>query len=95
MKEYRYRGFKEPIQVNNDIITYRGKEIEKFYYGYDAKGCPQWSYKDLMKSHYINEMKRIDREIEAEEYKEAHKEEFENLMTADESIEYFFNMVNE
>ena len=40
-------------------------------------------------------MERIDEKIRQEEYREAHKEEFENLETVEESLEYFFNMIGD
>ena len=39
------------------------------------------------------EMNRIDEEIKREEYRKAHPEEFENLETAEESLQCFFDMI--
>ena len=95
MKQYQYRGFENPIIVDDDgKATYRGHEIEKYYHGYKTVGIGSgFSYNQLAKSYYIREMERIDERIRQEEYKEAHKEEFENLETVEESLEYFFNMI--
>lgn len=95
MKEYKYHGFDEPIIVDdNGKITYRNREVEKYFHGYKAVGIGSgFSYNQLAKAHYIEEMQRIDKEIEREEYKKAHPEEFENLETAEDSIQYFFDMI--
>ena len=95
MKQYQYRGFENPIIIDDDgKATYRGHEIEKYYYGYKTVGIGSgFSYNQLAKSYYIREMERIDERIRQEEYKEAHKEEFENLETVEESLEYFFDMI--
>ena len=95
MKQYQYRGFENPIIVDDDgRATYRGHEIEKYYHDYKTVGVGSgFSYNQLAKSHYVREMERIDERIRQEEYKEAHKEEFENLETVEESLEYFFNMI--
>jgi hypothetical protein len=95
MREFKYKGFNEPIIVDdNENITYRGREVEKYYHGYKAVGMSSgFSVTQLTKAHYISEMKRIDNEIEIEIYREAHKEEFENLISADECIDYFLSMV--
>ena len=95
MKEYKYRGFNEPIRVDeNGNTTYRGYEVEKYFHGYQAKGMASgFSASQLAKVHYIEEMKRIDKQIAEEEYRKAHPEEFENLETAEESIQYFFDMI--
>ena len=35
MKQYKYRGFENPIIVDDDgKATYRGHEIEKYYHDY-------------------------------------------------------------
>ena len=96
MKEYKYKGFNEPIIVDdNGDITYRGREVEKYFHCYEAVGVGSgFSISQLTKSHYISEMKRIDNKIKQEEYKEEHKEEFENLINADECIDYFLSMIN-
>ena len=95
MKEYKYRGYDEPIIVDDDgNATYRGHKVEKYFHGYKIVGIGSgFSYNQLAKSHYIKEMNRIDKEIKIEEYREAHKEEFENLETVEESLEYFFDMI--
>ena len=95
MKQYKYRDFENPIIVDDDgKATYRGHEIEKYYHGYKTVGIGSgFSYNQLAKSHYIREMERIDERIRQEEYREAHKEEFENLETVEESLEYFFDMI--
>ena len=95
MKKYKYRGFENPIIVTDDgKATYRGYEIEKYYHDYKTVGIGSgFSYNQLAKSHYIREMERIDERIRQEEYREAHKEEFENLETVEESLEYFFDMI--
>ena len=95
MKEYKYRGFNEPIIVDDDgNATYRGHEIEKYYHGYKTVGVGSgFSYNQLAKSHYIKEMNRIDEAIRQKKYRESHKEEFENLETVEESLEYFFDMI--
>ena len=95
MKEYKYRGYDEPIKVDdNGNATYRGHEVEKYFHGYKTVGVGSgFSYNQLAKSHYIREMERIDERIRQEEYREAHKEEFENLETVEESLEYFFDMI--
>ena len=95
MKQYKYRDFENPIIVDNDgKTTYRGHEIEKYYHDYKTVGVGSgFSYNQLAKSHYVREMERIDEKIRQEEYREAHKEEFENLETVEESLEYFFDMI--
>ena len=94
MKEYRYKGFSEPIKVNeNGESVYRGHKVEKYFHGYNAVGMASgFSASQLSKSHYIEEMKRIDENILREEYKANHPEEYEKLETADKSMEFFFNM---
>lgn len=96
MKEYKYRGYDEPIKVDeNGNASYRGYEVEKYFHGYQSKGMASgFSASQLAKVHYIEEMKRIDRQIAEETYKKEHPEEFENLETAEESINYFLEMVN-
>ena len=95
MKQYKYRGFENPIIVDDDgKATYRGHEIEKYYHSYKTVGIGSgFSYNQLAKSHYIREMERIDEKIRQEKYREEHKEEFENLETVEESLEYFFDMI--
>ena len=95
MKEYKYRGYDEPIIVDDDgNATYRGHKVEKYFQGYKTVGVGSgFSYNQLAKSHYVREMERIDEKIRQEEYREAHKEEFENLETVEESLEYFFDMI--
>ena len=95
MKQYKYRGFENPIIVDDGgKATYRGHEIEKYCHGYKTVGIGSgFSYNQLAKSHYIREMERIDERIRQEEYREAHKEEFESLETVEESLEYFFDMI--
>lgn len=95
MKEYKYKGFNEPIRVDESgNATYRGREVEKYFHGYQSKGMASgFSVSQLAKAHYIEEMKRIDRQMSEEEYKKAHSEEFKNLETAEESLQYFFNMI--
>lgn len=97
MKEYKYRGFDESIKVDdNGNATYRGHEVEKYFHGYKPVGMASgFSVSELAKAHYISEMNRIDEAIRQEEYREAHKEEFENLETAEESLQYFFEMFNQ
>lgn len=97
MKEYKYKGFDEPIKVDeNGKAIYRGREVEKYVHGYNSVGMASgFSITQLSKAHYIEEMKRIDEEIRKEEYRKTHKEEFEKLETAEESLKYFFDMVNE
>lgn len=97
MREYKYKNFIEPIKIDdNGNITYRGYEVEKYFHGYKPVGIGSgFSYSQLMKSHYIEEMKKIDEEIRAKEYKKAHQEEFDNLGNAEESLNYFFEMINE
>lgn len=95
MKEYKYRGYDEPIKVDdNGNATYRGHEVEKYFHGYKTVGVGSgFSYNQLAKAHYIEEMDRIDEKIKREEYKKAHPEEFENLETAEESLQCFFDMI--
>jgi len=97
MKEYNYKGFDEPIKVDdNGNITYRGHKVEKYFHGYKAVGMGNgFSYKQLAKAHYITEMQRIDEEIKREEYRKIHQEEFKNLETAEESLQYFFDMISQ
>ena len=99
MKEYKYRGYDEAIKVDdNGNTTYRGREVEKYYHGvgdYNGTSASGFSIRQLSKQHYVSEMNRIDREIEREEYRKVHPEEFENLTTVDEDLDYFFNMINE
>ena len=97
MKEYKYRGYECPIIVDdNGNITYRGREVEKYVYGYKAVGMASgFSYKTLAKQHYIREMDKIDNAIRMEEYRKEHKEEFDNLTTVEEDIEWFLNMMEE
>ena len=52
-----------------------------------------FSVSQLAKAHYIEEMQRIDEKIRQEEYRKAHPEGFKNLETAEESMQYFFNMI--
>ena len=94
-KEYKYRGFDEPIKVDEKgNATYRGREVEKYFHGYKTVGMASgFSYTQLAKAHYIEEMQRIDEDIRQEEYRKKHQEEFENLETAEESLKYFFDMV--
>lgn len=95
MKEYNYRGYDEPIKVDdNGNATYRGYEVEKYFHGYKVVGMASgFSVSQLAKAHYVKEMQRIDEEIRQEEYRKAHPEEFENLETAEESLQYFFDMI--
>ena len=97
MKEYKYRGFDEPIKVDkNGNATYRGHEIEKYFHGYNVAGMASgFSVSQLAKAHYIQEMQRIDEEIKQEEYRKNHPEEFEKLETAEESLQYFFDMISQ
>lgn len=97
MKQYKYRGYENPIIVHDDgKITYRDREIEKYYHGYKTIGVASgFSYNQLAKQHYISEMNRIDETIRQEEYREAHKEEFENLPTVQEDLDWFFKMMEE
>ena len=97
MKEYKYRGYKEPIIVNDDgIITYKDMEVERYYHGYKTIGMASgFSYNQLSKQHYISEMNRIDEQIRREEYRKEHQEEFDSLTTADEDLDYFFKMLEE
>lgn len=97
MKEFLYRGFSEPIKVDDDgNATYRGRMVENYYHGYKAVGIGSgFSYNNLLKQHYIGEMNRIDHVIEIEEYREEHKEEFEELTTVDEDLDWFFEMINQ
>lgn len=71
MKEYKYRGFNEPIKVDeNGNATYRGYEVEKYFHGYQSKGMASgFSASQLAKAHYIEEMKRIDKQIVEETYR--------------------------
>lgn len=95
MKEYKYKGFESPIIVDDSgNASYRGKEVEKYFHGYQSKGIGSgFSASQLAKAHYIEEMNRIDRQIAEGTYRKAHPEEFENLETAEESIQYFFDMI--
>lgn len=97
MKEYKYKGFSEPIKVDNrGNVTYRGYEVEKYFHGYNVVGMASgFSISQLAKAHYIEEMKRINKKIRQEEYKKTHQEKFNNLITAEESLQYFFDMVNQ
>lgn len=97
MKEYKYSGYVEPIKVDdNGIITYRGIEVEKYYHDYRTVGMASgFSYNQLSKQHYISEMNKIDNRIEREEYRKAHKEEFDNLSTVEEDLDWFFKMLEE
>lgn len=95
MKEYKYRSFNEPIKVDdNGNTTYRGYEVEKYFHGYKTIGVGSgFSYNQLAKQHYIREMIRIDEKIRREEYRKSHPEEFENLETVEEGLQYFFDMI--
>ena len=95
MKQYKYRNFENPIIVDDDgKATYRGREVEKYVHGYNVVGMASgFSYKTLAKQHYVREMDKIDNAIRMEEYRKEHKEEFENLETVEESLEYFFDMI--
>ena len=97
MKEYRYSGYNEAIKVDdNGNITYRGREVEKYFHEYKVVGMASgFSFNQLSKQHYISEMNRINRQIEQEEYRKSHKEEFENLETVEESLNWFFNMIEQ
>jgi hypothetical protein len=96
MKEYKYRGYEKPIKVDdNGNITYRGVEVEKYFHGYTGGSVNGFSYKDCAKQYYTNEMNKIDERIRQEKYREEHKEEFENLTTVDEDLDYFFKMIGE
>jgi hypothetical protein len=97
MKEYKYRGYEYPIIVDdNGKITYRGREVEKYVHGYKVVGMASgFSYKTLAKQHYVREMDKIDNAIRMEEYRKEHKEEFDNLTTVEEDIEWFFSMMEE
>lgn len=97
MKEYKYNGFPESIKVDDEgNAVYRGRQVEKYFHGYNAVGMASgFSVSQLAKSHYIKEMQRIDEEIRQEEYRKNHPEEFENLETAEESLDYFFKMLEE
>ena len=97
MKEYKYNGYDEAIKVDdNGNTTYRGREVEKYYHEYKVVGIASgFSFNQLSKQHYISEMNRIDRQIKTDEYREAHKEEFDNLETVEESLDWFFNMIKE
>ena len=92
MKQYKYRGFDNPIIVDdNGKATYREHEVEKYYHDYKVVGVGSgFSYNQLAKSHYIREMERIDERIRQEKYREEHKEEFEKLTTVQEDLDYFF-----
>ena len=96
MKEFQYKGYSEPIKVDdNGNITYRGREVEKYFHGYKTVGMASgFSYSSLAKQHYIEEMNRIDHKIESEKYREEHREEFEKLTTVEEDIDWFFDMIN-
>lgn len=95
MKEYKYSGYNEPIKVDdNGNSTYRGIEVERYYHDYKTVGMASgFSYNQLSKQHYVKEMNRIDEEIRREEYRKNHPEEFENLTTVEEDLEWFFNML--
>lgn len=97
MKEYKYSRYEYPIILHDDgKITYRDREVEKYFHGYRAVGMASgFSYNQLSKQHYISEMNKIDRQIEHEEYYNEHKEEFDNLPTVEECIEEFFKMLEE
>lgn len=97
MKEYRYRGYKCPIIVDdNGNITYRGRKVEKYVHGYNVVGMASgFSTTSLMKAHYIDEMNRIDNMIKQEEYREENKEKFEQLHDADEDMNFFFSLIEE
>lgn len=96
MKEYLYKGYTEPIKVDCDgSITYRGRTVEKYFHGYRTVGMASgFSYSNLAKQHYINEMNRIDNEIKIEEYREQNKEQFEKLTTVEEDLNWFYDMIN-
>lgn len=97
MKEYKYNGFEEPIKIDDyNNITYRGREVEKYYHGYKpvGVGCG-YGYRELAHQHYVEEMQKIDSQIEYEEYIKLHPEELKKCHNAKEDIEYFFNMFNE
>jgi len=95
MKEYKYRGYNEPIKVDdNGNITYRGREVEKYFHEYKVVGMASgFSFNQLSKQHYSSEMNKIDERIRQEEYRKAHKEEFDNLTTVEEDLDWFFNMI--
>ena len=97
MKEYKYRGYEEPIKVDdNGNTTYRGIEVEKYYHEYKVVGMASgFSFNQLSKQHYISEMNKIDERIRQEEYRELHKEEFDNLTTVEEDLDWFFNMIEQ
>lgn len=97
MKEYKYKGFDEPIKVDESgNITYKGYNVERYFHGYNAVGMASgFSIFSLTKAHYISEMQRIDEKIRQKEYRVNHPEEFENQETAEEGIQYFLNMIGE
>lgn len=97
MKEYKYRGFNEPIKVDdNGNTTYRGREVEKYFHDYRTVGMASgFSFNQLSKQHYISEMNKIDERIRIEDYRESHKEEFESLPTVEEDLDWFFNMLEQ
>ena len=97
MKEYKYRGFSEPIKVDdNGNITYKNRPVERYFHGYNVVGVGSgFSITQLTKQHYIEQMLKIDTEIEQEEYRNAHKEDFEKLATVEESLNYFFFLLDE
>lgn len=97
MKEYKYKDFDEPIKVDDDNnITYKGREIEKYYHGYKPVGLGSgFGYRELSHQHYVEQMQKIDKQIESEEYMKSHPEELKKCHNAEEDIEYFLNMINE
>lgn len=97
MKEYKYSGYDYPIIVNdNGDITYRGREVERYFHGYNAVGAGSgFSITSLIKAHYIDEMNRIDSIIKQEEYRKENKEIFKQIHDAEEDIDFFLNLIEE
>ena len=94
MKKYNYKGYVAPIEVSdNGVITYRGYIIEKYFHEYKGGSMNGFSYITCAKTYYRNEMDKIDDRIEQKEYREMHKKDFDNLSTASEDLDYFFEMM--
>ena len=69
------------------MFEYRGHEIFPLE---RTNGTPA----SVIRSYCADERQRIDNLIEKEKPIEEHEEEFKNLHSADEDIDYFLNMVN-
>lgn len=69
------------------MFEYRGYEIFPLE---RTNGTPA----SVIRSYYADERQRIDNLIEKEKYIKEHKEEYKNLHSAEEDINYFFDMIN-